>query len=287
MGQSPFAKRPAPQDSGASRRRSTRVDFVTPVILTGRSATGQTFREETETSTVNFHGAKLRTQHQVLVGMQVGVENPQNGLSEKAICVWVGETPPGQTAHDIAIQLLNSRNIWGLENPPADWQAVAETELRGHPAASPTVVKVPVRPASAPPSAAQTTRAAAAEPSADLQFAEMEQRSAHLMESVLQILRQQAEETVRNAIREFEERLKALVEGAEARVNQRAEKSYADLEVAVENLRRDLAEQLTLRTDQIIESTEEALRSKVAEMVSAFLRPGTPAGKTTDRPSKK
>ena len=133
MGQIPF-RRSGTADSAASRRRSTRVEFSVPIVLTGRDAAGQPFREETETSTVNLRGCKLRTRHSVLVGMQVGLENPRLGVSGKAICVWVGETPPGETAHDIAVQLLKPGNLWGLENPPDDWERVA-AELGGPPAA--------------------------------------------------------------------------------------------------------------------------------------------------------
>jgi len=94
MDQRPINKRVVFGGPGQNRRRSTRVDFVVPVILTGRDASGQPFREETYTSTVNLHGAKIRTRHQVLVGSQLVVENPRNGMSEKAICVHIVEHLP-------------------------------------------------------------------------------------------------------------------------------------------------------------------------------------------------
>ena len=290
MGQSPFAKRPPLHDSGAGRRRSTRVEFVVPVILAGRDATGQSFREETETSTVNLHGAKLRTRYQVLVGMQVGIENPRYGMAEKAICVQVYESPPGQGAHDIAIQLLKAKNLWGLENPPADWQTVEE-ELGGQPPApprAPAVVKIPAH--AAPPfaSVAESSPGPAAQPSLELQFAEMERRSAELMESILQILRRQAAGIISGAVGELERQLKTLVAGAETQLTQRAEKAYADLESSVGGLRADLAVQLRARTEQIVDSAEEALRSRVADLFPDVLKPPpTVAPGKTAKPAPK
>ena len=62
--QSPFSRQPG----GTNRRRSTRVDLVLPVVLSGRDASGETFREETQTATVNLHGAKIETTRNVLGG---------------------------------------------------------------------------------------------------------------------------------------------------------------------------------------------------------------------------
>ncbi len=276
MGQGPFGKRPTVQDAGASRRRSTRVDHVAPVILTGRDASGQVFHEETETSTVNFHGCKLRTHHKVMVGMQVGIENPETGMAEKAICVWVGETPPDQIAHDIAIQLLNPKNMWGLENPPADWNAQTEARAGAQPPAPQRVSKVAKSPAPVASSAAASAVAAGMAASLDLQVGELEQRAAQLVESVLEKVRKQSQEVVGETLQEFERRLKELVAGAEARVRERAEKAYEEVESSLQTLRADLASQLTERTDQVVESAEEALRSKVAEMFSMLVSPTSP-----------
>ncbi len=143
--ENPFAQRPFSQEFGKGRRRSTRVDFVCPVVVSGRDATGQIFREETETSAVNLHGCKMRLTHQVMVGMVVTLESPHAQTPAKAICVHVWE------AGEAAVQLLKPQNLWGLKNPPADWQAVAETQIRGRPAGDAGAVTV--TPASMPPKA--------------------------------------------------------------------------------------------------------------------------------------
>jgi len=271
MGQSPFAKRPVSQeDLGLGRRRTTRIEYVAPVILAGRDAAGQTFREETKTSTVNLHGAKLATRHPVLVGMQVGIEVPQTGMVEKAICVWVGETPPEETAHDIAVQLLTPKNIWGVEDPPADWQEYEEAQRSRRP---PTAAGV----------------GAMRRPSVDLRLAEVEQQAARMLESAVWNLRSRIDEIVRAALQDFERRLQALLAGAEAQVRERADQAFAELESALATFRADVADELEARKEEALKSTQEALRSKLATMTAPLVppSPGAPAAKSADPTAKK
>jgi hypothetical protein len=288
MGQLPFVRRPGSQEEALGRRRSTRVEVVIPVILTGRDASGQTFREETETTTVNLHGARLKTRHQVLVGMQVGIENFWTGAAEKAICVRVEEPAPGQTAHHIAVQLLNPGNVWGVVNPPADWgEAVAGL---GGWAAAPPAAKVEVlpRPTTAPPTVVGPP-APAAPFDVDVRFAKLEQRLAELMESALQILRKQADEIVGKALQGFQERLAVTAAAGETRFNERVDQAFAELESALKTFRADLEDELTARCEQAVASAERALREKVASLVSAILVPGaepTPGKPTIPGPKK-
>jgi hypothetical protein len=271
MGQSPFAKRPATADGGAAKRRSTRVDYVCPIILSGRDAAGQAFREETQTATVNLHGCKLRTAHQVLVGMLVTLECPRSNLSGKAVCVITWDPAPGETAHNIAVQLVKPQNLWGLENPPPDWQAVAEALVHGRAvqpqrAAVATVSKPATTPVPATPPAPGV-------PAIDLRLADLEMRSAQIMESVLQIIRAQAEEIVQNTLEEFRQQVQALTKDAEEHLRQRAEQAYDDVASSLTTLRADLAEQLMQRTEQVVNSAEEALRTKVGELFATILSP--------------
>lgn len=277
MGQSPFAKRAASSDQGGtSGRRSTRVDHTCPIVVSGRDATGQVFRDETETSTVNLHGCKLRTQRQVLVGMMVSIECPATQLSAKGVCVHVFDPPPGETAHEIAVQLVKPQNMWGLKNPPPDWETIAPELVKGKgaPAERAPAARPASPPVSAAPPAPVEATAPAGLPDAEMQLAILEQRAAQLMESVLQILRTQGDEFVRDTVDTFRQQVKALVKEAEEQIQKRAEKSYEDVEASLMTLRGDLAEQLSQRTDQIVANAEEALRAKVGEMFATMLKPG-------------
>jgi len=126
MGQGPFAKRSAAVGTSAERRRSTHVEHAVPVVISGRDLTGQPFREVTQTFSVSFHGAAIRTRKQILIGTQLNVECPTTGIVAKAICVRVSDPAPGEEFRAIAIQLLMPGNIWGVRNPPADWAPTAE-----------------------------------------------------------------------------------------------------------------------------------------------------------------
>jgi len=131
MDNNPFSQTAAAQDSGTSRRRSTRIDFVTTVLLSGKDAAGSPFREFTQTSTVNLHGCKVRTSYRIMVGMLVTVECPKAGTSGKGVCVRVWDPQPGVAGHDIAVQLIKAQNLWGVPNPPADWEIVAKAMVQG------------------------------------------------------------------------------------------------------------------------------------------------------------
>ncbi len=250
MGRSPFAPKEFSPQARTSRRRSTRIDFITPVILSGRDATGQAFREETQTSIVNLHGAKVRTNYVIMVGMIVTLEVVRTGQVGKAVCVQVYEPAAGETIHQIAVQLVQPGNIWGVENPPPDWDAV-EAELGG--------ARQPAAKAADPKASVITMRSALEAPAApalaasrgdvDALFAELEKRSARLMDSVLDILRIQADAAVRNSLQEVERRIESLVTTGGTRLQERAEQVGAELEMTLE----------TVRTEAMGEVVREAL----------------------------
>jgi hypothetical protein len=276
MGQFPFLKRPGLRDETMGRRRSTRLDVVVPIILTGRDASGWPFREETETSTVNLHGGRLKTRHQVLVGMQVGIENPRTGAAEKAICVRVEDPAPGQIFHYIAVQLINPGNVWGIETPPADWgQIAAGLSARAAPPSRPAAS------AAAPPATPPID--------VDVRFAEFEQRAAEVMESALQIMRKQTEQIVANALERFRQHLDQAAAMEETALDQRVEQAFADLEAALKTFREDLEDELTARREQAVAAAEQMLRARFAAMAATLRAPGTgvPASSPSDAATKK
>ncbi len=125
MENSSFPQSAKPQVT-PNNRRSTRVDFVTTVFISGKDSTGTPFREFTQTTSVNMHGCRVRTAYGILVGMLVIVECPQAGTWGKGICIRVWDALPGVIGHEIAIQLTTPQNLWGVPNPPADWEEVAK-----------------------------------------------------------------------------------------------------------------------------------------------------------------
>jgi uncharacterized protein YjbJ (UPF0337 family) len=270
MGQSPFAKKGLFPQGWINKRRSTRIDFNVPVVLTGRDASGQPFREETETLIVNLHGAKVRTSRQVLVGMMVTVENARSGASGKAICVQVHEPPPGETTGAIAIQLVHPGNIWGVENPPADWEMVA-AELGGRPLPADDRAKAPAAaspqisalPAPAPPRAPEPLAAAP-----DVHLAGLEKRATQIVDAALQSLPMRADDVVTEIQRNFHQQLEVMVKGTHERLTQGMEQIYAQLESALQTLKNDALADMTRDALQDFEKRLEGLAARAEARVN-------------------
>jgi hypothetical protein len=288
MEKHPFSHTASSQEPPSSLRRSTRIEFVTPVFLSGRDATGQRFRELTQTVVVNLHGCKLRTSYHVLAGMLVTLECPKAGTTGKAVCVKVWDAPAGVVGHEIAVQLIKPRNLWSVPNPPADWEIVAKTMVEGRTvqaerptrAAAPPSPAAPAPSAAAPPPApsatAPTPAAAPPVPSAqtsplgtltvDLRLAELEGRSAQLLESILNIIRSQAEELTRTSLEEFREQVEALLRDAEERLRQSIHQSYEESASSLTGLGGNLMDQMASRSAHLIRSAEETLRAHLREL---------------------
>jgi hypothetical protein len=80
-------------------------------------------------------------------------------------------------------------------------------------------------------------------------------------------------EVAREAVTSIEQRLAELSNENERRIAQRIDQAFAELEAALVTFRADLGDELAARQQQALQSTEQALRARVAAMVSAFLAP--------------
>jgi len=272
MENNPFSPTVKTQESVAPPRRSSRIEFVTPVFLSGRDAGGQPFRELTQTSLVNLHGCRLRTSYRVIVGMLVTLECPRAGTLGKAVCVKVWDPTEGVAGQEIAVQLIKPQNLWGVPNPPADWEAVAKNLVQGRTAQ----IEHPSRGVASPPPAAAPAMplrvTAPAVPSVDQRLLDLERRSQQLVESTLDILRTQAEDLTRSSLEEFRAQVEVLLKDAEGRLREGFQQSYDESAAALVALRADLTEQMGSRGAQLIRSAEEALRTRVREIFSAQAR---------------
>ena len=248
MSFSPFAKRLPYQNPQSRRRRSTRVEVSVPVLLSGRDASGQTFRELTETSTVNLHGARVKTRNCILVGMQITAENPATGKTEKAICVRVEEPEPGESRHFIAIQLVHPCNLWQIENPPEDWARIQAELVDGV-----TAVKRDTGKAAVPVSGQHRAVVPGSRPDTEQSSADVEGRMAAIVESLVANLRKQSEEIVMEAFRQIEVHLEDSAARLEARVNAHAEQAMAEFNSSVEASRAEAAAEIARESSETFE----------------------------------
>ena len=107
--------------SAADGRRSSRVSLSLPIVVHGKDAQQNAFRESTHTLIVNKHGAKILMSQQMVMGAEVLVENPILGSVAKANVVWISPKRNQNGLYETGVQLVESQNIWGLEFPPDDW----------------------------------------------------------------------------------------------------------------------------------------------------------------------
>ncbi|HLY60471.1 MAG TPA: hypothetical protein VKV95_06860 [Terriglobia bacterium] len=264
MGQSPFAKSLNAASSPINRRRSTRIEYVAPIAISGRDATGQPFREETETIMVSAHGANFKTRARLLIGMQLTVVNLLEGIAERAICIRVAPPEHPEDPQIVAIQLVIPRNVWGMKDPPADWQhAMVAESPEPH---SAEVLHI-------------TNGSIAKGLSADATSnAGLERGAADITESALQEMRRQASLIMQDSLKEFERNLKALESAAEARLAQGSNATSSDAEKSLDHLLCEFLEELTVRSKQVAAESEEDLRQRMTELLSPFLKMTSEAG---------
>ncbi len=262
MGQSPFAKRPD-KDLNLGRRRSTRVELATPVIVSGRDASGQPFREATQTLMVNLHGAKVLTRHSVLVGMQVSIECTSTGLAGKAVCVHIEPSNADTTKFEMALQLIVPANIWGVENPPEDWYLgePSGAARREAPGRSSGVFFAGVRTAGSHEDSPHAAEAPSKAPSAP-SLTEFEKRVADILE---------------RALAAFEARLRKLEAESQARMESQSAQALEQLETLTRHSEKRLNMDIEESREELAAVIEEIVRAKVNQMFAALLQPaGSP-----------
>jgi ElaB/YqjD/DUF883 family membrane-anchored ribosome-binding protein len=137
----------------------------------------------------------------------------------------------------------------------------------------------------APPVVAPAPPAPVAGPTIEQRLAELERRSTLLVDSVLDILRGQAEELTRNSLDEFRQQVDALIQDAEARLRQGLRQAYEESASSLIGLRTDLMEQMASRGAQMIRSTEDTLRTRLRSQL-AFEEKTAPA-KRPDKVAEK
>lgn len=112
-------------DSVKPARRSTRVDCSIPMIVSGVDAWRGPYTENVSTVTVNAHGCKYSSAHQVLndsvVILEFKGERSQATRSARGRVKYVKRPSSSGQMFETAIELEHPGNVWGLDQPPKDW----------------------------------------------------------------------------------------------------------------------------------------------------------------------
>jgi ElaB/YqjD/DUF883 family membrane-anchored ribosome-binding protein len=218
--------------------------------------------------------------------MLLTVECPKAGTMGKAVCVKIWDPAEGVAGHEIALQLVKPQNLWGVPNPPADWESVAKSMVQGRsaPAEHPPRAAASI-PAAGPAPVVPVRVPSPVPPTVDQRLADFERRAQQLVESVLEILRTQAEELTRSSLEELRAQVDVLVRDAEERLREGSQQSYEESAASLMGLRADLTEQMTARSAQLIHSADEALRARFRELFGTQSKAAPP--KPTERASRK
>jgi hypothetical protein len=104
----------------AGRRRSMRVLLTVPILVVGKTAAGEDFKEETRTLVVNAHGALISLAAAVKGGQKIRISN--HATSQSLVCrvVYVGSPGAGKMQMGIEFE-APCPAFWQIDFPPEDW----------------------------------------------------------------------------------------------------------------------------------------------------------------------
>jgi hypothetical protein len=112
-------------DSAKPMRRSTRVDCSIPMTISGVDASRGPYTETVSTITVNAHGCKYESAHQVLkdsvVILQLQEDRGNRARAARGRVKYVKRPASSDRLFETAIELERPGNVWGLDQPPKDW----------------------------------------------------------------------------------------------------------------------------------------------------------------------
>jgi hypothetical protein len=152
-----FFGAPARIHSGIELRRSTRIERSVPMFISGRDTNGQDFLERTSAVSINLHGCRYPSRHDLQVGAWITLQLGENALIETSATivraqvksVHLPQSP--RELHHIGVELETPGNIWSIPAPPADWLQPIDRGFRGNgetasatgPARSSVLVEMP------------------------------------------------------------------------------------------------------------------------------------------------
>ncbi len=136
------------------RRRSERIIESLPLTVRGIDLLGQPFEERTITLAFNLQGCRYSSKHHLPRNTWVTLDLSQSAPGQQARAgadqhanlrarvAWVQRPHSIRDFFQIAVELESPANVWGLDNPPADWTQT-EPELQSSLVSSETLHRHP------------------------------------------------------------------------------------------------------------------------------------------------
>jgi hypothetical protein len=102
---------------GRRLRRSARLKLTVPVLVHGKTMSGEPFRELTRTLSVNAHGALLALAATVEKGQSLLVENKNTRKEQECRVVYVGPAHNGKWS--VGVEFTHAAaEFWRIYFPP-------------------------------------------------------------------------------------------------------------------------------------------------------------------------
>jgi hypothetical protein len=118
----------------AQKRRSTRIDQATPLVVQGVGAFREPYQEQVSTLLISCHGCTYQSKYEVIRGefVRLDVKSSNDGSStssSRARVKWVQRLETKDRGFRVAVELEVAGNVWGVASPPDDWFPVRTPEV--------------------------------------------------------------------------------------------------------------------------------------------------------------
>lgn len=101
-------------------RRSERIPLAIPITVSGRDASGRSFKERSRTLIVNKHGGLISVSHKLEKGSHILIENPALSRSVTAKVIQAGDGRLPDAPFEAGVEVDGAGYLW-----PAEFNEVA------------------------------------------------------------------------------------------------------------------------------------------------------------------
>ena len=247
------------------RRRSDRLFEPVPLVVRGIDLLGQPFEERTATLALNLHGCRYSSKHHLPKNTWVTLELPQtqNRPNVRARVAWVQRPHSIRDFFQVAVELEDPANIWGLDALPEDW-ATAQGSSRNEEQVEPNASfekhddSVSLNNKSFPGTSVDHTNEFL-NPSASAEFHSVNDpdvANSPLFRELRKELERQSRETILQASRHVQEEVRRAAEESDSRRAAAVQEFFAqwkpEFERAQSGAREEFSKQLAERQDEFL-----------------------------------
>ncbi len=236
-----------------------------PLIIRGIDLLGQPFEERTSTLALNLNGCRYSSKHHLPKNTWVTLELPQGDQRRnlRARVAWIQRPHSVREFFQIAVELENPANVWGVEDPPADWNVVETANLPAEELAAELNARIAAEPGTSAISEATETFGERA--TADMTNPLFESASAPPF-SPASSIEQGPEAAVESPLlrewnAEIERQASRAAETAAARAGEQIRRSVEEFERAHDSARGSFSSEVTAKQEEFLNALKSQFES--------------------------